>query len=142
MSLGNKKTKGNQGESHSFQHNLLVISGQVANNTATLSTEATLQLLQNTAEIIAELTNDALGGEGTEYIFGTTAVTGKAYKYLVVNSDTGASFSTLNDDAAVDLLTDLGIGANAVTKGMIIRAKAGKLIEDITLATGSVVGIL
>jgi len=89
---------------------------------------------------IKDNTNDALGGGGTEYIFGAGVITGKAYKYLVVNADT--TFTTLVDSAAVDLLTDLGIGANAVTKGMIIRAKAGKLIEDITLATGSVVGIL
>jgi hypothetical protein len=83
---------------------------------------------------------DSLGGQGTEYIFGTGVVTGKAYKYLVINAD--ATFTTLTDDAAVDLLTDLGIGSDVVGKGMIIRAKAGKLIEDGTLSEGSIVGIL
>lgn len=90
-------------------------------------------------DAIKDNTSDALGGQGTEYIFGTTVVTGKVYKYLVVNAD--ATFTTLTDSAAVNLLTDLGI-SGTVTKGMIIRAKSGKTISAVTLATGSVVGVL
>lgn len=85
------------------------------------------------------LATDALGGQGTDYIFGTGVVTGKVYKYLVVNAD--ATFTTLTDSAAVNLLTNLGI-SGTVTKGMIIRAKGGKTISAVTLATGSVTGVL
>jgi hypothetical protein len=92
------------------------------------------------SEDIEQNSSIALAGGGTEYIFGTGAVINKAYKYLVVNAD--ATFTVLLDSADIDLTVDLGIGANAVTKGMIIRAKAGKTIKNITLATGSVVGIL
>lgn len=108
----------------------------------TLNTNFTAEdfATETTLGLVSDNTLDSLGGAGTEYIFGTGVVTGKAYKYLVINED--ATFTTLADDAAVDLLTDLGITTNTVTKGMIIKAKSGKLIEDITLATGSAVGVL
>lgn len=85
------------------------------------------------------LATDALGGQGTEYIFGTGVVSAKVYKYIVVNAD--CTFTTLTDSASVNLLTDLGI-TGTVTKGMVIRAKSGKTIAAVTLATGSVVGVL
>lgn len=91
-------------------------------------------------DAIKDNTSDALGGQGTEYIFGTGVVTGKTYKYLVVNQD--ATFTTLAGSVTADLLTTLGITSNTVTKGMIIRGINGELIEDVTLATGSVVGVL
>lgn len=84
--------------------------------------------------------NDALGGDGTEYIFGTGVVTGKNYKYLVANEDT--TFTTLAGSTTADLRTDLGITTNTVGKGLIIRGLNGETITDVTLATGSVVGIL
>jgi len=89
---------------------------------------------------IKDNTNDALGGEGTEYIFGTGAVTGKTYRYLVVNAD--ATFTTLTGSVTADLKATLGITTNTVTKGMIIRGLNNENITDVTLATGSVVGVL
>lgn len=111
-------------------------SGGTSGGGATSANQATI--IADLNEIITN-TNDALGGEGTEYIFGTGVVTGKAYKYLVVNED--ATFTTLTDSGAIDLLTDLTITTNTVTKGMLIKAKAGKTISAVTLLTGSVAGI-
>ncbi len=97
-----------------------------------------LILAQNTA--INTKLNDALGGDGTEFIYATTGVvSGKAYKYLVANAD--CTFTTLTDSAAVDLKIDLGITTDTVSKGMIIRAKSGKTIAAVTMATGSVIGV-
>lgn len=110
----------------------LVLTELQTLNLVDFSTETTL------AEV-RDNTSDALGGQGTEYIFGTGVVSGKVYKYLVVNVD--CTFTTLTDSAAVNLLTDLGI-SGTVTKGMIIRPKSGKTIAAVTLATGSVVGVL
>jgi hypothetical protein len=121
---------------------LLDINGWI-DSVASLSGSATAA---NQVLMIADLgtivdnTTDALGGQGTEYIFGTGVVTGKTYKYLVVNQD--ATFTTLAGSVTADLLTTLGITTNVVTKGMIIRGLNGELIEDVTLATGSVVGVL
>lgn len=114
----------------------------IATNVQTLSSDfsATDFSTESTLSEVNNNTLDALGGQGTEYIFGTGAVTGKSYKYLVVNED--ATFTVLNDDASLDLLTDLGITTNTVTKGMIIKPRPNTFIEDVTLATGSVVGIL
>jgi hypothetical protein len=121
--------------------NSLAPTGSATAANQVLQTTSLNNILADTTAI-KDNTNDALGGEGTEYTFGTGVVSGKAYRYLVVNSSTGATFTTLTDSAAVDLKVDLGIGANTVEKGMIIRAKAGKTISAVTLATGSVVGVL
>jgi hypothetical protein len=132
----------------------LLVSQEIATNTAAttsalsgISTAANqtteiarlTSILADTTEI-KENTNDALGGEGTEFIPTLSVITGKTYKYIVINED--ATFTTLVDDATVDLLTDLNITTSTITKGMIIRAKSGKLIEDVTLATGTAIGIL
>jgi len=97
---------------------------------------------ENTLIEVRDKVDDGFGGNGTEYLFSSAGVgvTGKAYKYVVINED--AVISHLEDDAAVDLLVDLTIGVGTVTKGMIIRAKNGKLIEEMTLTSGSAVGVL
>lgn len=86
--------------------------------------------------------NDALGGNGTYYIDSASGpITGETYKYLVVNSSAGATFSVLNDSAANDMLTDQNYSGNVIEKGMIIRAANGEFIEDITVLSGSVIGV-
>ena len=86
-----------------------------------------------------EKLNDALGGNGTEFIFGTGAVTAKTYKYLVANED--CTFTTLTGSVTADLKAALGITTNTVSKGMIIRGLNGETIKDITMLTGSVIGV-
>jgi hypothetical protein len=112
-----------------------------------INSEASLKAISNLITSLTIISNSvddntfsSIGGQGTEYIFGTGVVTGKTYKYLVVNQD--ATFTTLAGSVTADLLTTLGITTNVVTKGMIIRGLNGELIEDVTLATGSVVGVL
>ena len=88
--------------------------------------------------------DDALGGNGTDFIYVSTgAVTNKTYKYLVANED--CTFTTLAGSTTANLLaavgTGLGISTNTVSKGMIIRGLNGETIKDITMLTGSVIGI-
>lgn len=86
--------------------------------------------------------NDALGGDGTYFIdVASGAITGQAYKYLVVNDGSGATFSVLNDSAANNMLTTQGYSGKTVEKGMIIRAASGEFIQDITVTAGSVIGV-
>jgi len=80
--------------------------------------------------------NDALGGAGTIYDFTTTAVTGKNYKFIVVNDD--AAFLVLTDSEGADMLTLQGISTNTVTKGMVIRPILGRTITAYTLSGGSI----
>lgn len=85
--------------------------------------------------------DDGLGGAGTEFIYVSTGVvTGKNYKYLVANED--STFTTLAGSTTADLKTDLGITTSTVGKGMIIRGLSGETITDVTMLTGSVIGVL
>lgn len=115
-----------------------VIAALALNNMDIVPSEADLQ------EIIA-LLESSLGGNGTEFIFGTGAITGKQYKYLVVNDPNGATFTTLKGSVTANLLAalpaGLGITTNNIAKGMIIKGFNGELITEVTLATGSVVGV-
>jgi hypothetical protein len=131
------------------KRNLLLAHELLTNQQAVTNLASLLSIVATAANQTTEITRltsirdyvlDALAGQGTEYIFGTGVVTGKTYKYLVVNQD--ATFTTLAGSVTADLLTTLGITTNVVTKGMIIRGLNGELIEDVTLATGSVVGVL
>jgi len=86
-----------------------------------------------------ELTvNDSLGGNGTDFLDGT-AVTGRAYKYLVINDD--AVFAVLNDSEGNDMLVDQFYATQTVGKGMVVRANDGNLIADITMSSGSAKGV-
>lgn len=107
--------------------------------TSSLSTSGVLAK-ETTLELIRILLDDSTGGDGTEFIFGTGAVTAKNYKYIVANEDT--TFTALVGSTTADLKTDLGITTNTVGKGMIIKGYDGETITEITLATGSVIGIL
>lgn len=78
------------------------------------------------------------GGEGTFY-HTTGAHTGLKYKSIVVNAD--VVFSVLTDSAGNDLLTDLGISTNTISKGLIIKAEGDRTIATMTITSGSVVGI-
>lgn len=82
--------------------------------------------------------NYLIGGRGTELI--TASVTDRTYQYLVVNED--ATFTTLTGIDGTNIKTDLNIGSNIIRQGMIIRARGGELIKDITVASGSVFGII
>ena len=84
--------------------------------------------------------NDALGGTGTVFHFGTSEVLNKRYSFIVVNED--AVFTTLEDIKGNDLKTLLNIESNTISKGMVIRALNGFKIANITLASGSICGIL
>jgi hypothetical protein len=121
------------GRSNSDKLRILIIKylEDMSSGGVSLATEATLLDLLNKVD-------DSLGGNGTEYI--NSAVTGKAYKYLVVNED--VVFSNLVDDASVDLLVNLNITTNTISKGMVIRANNGKLIKEVTPSSGSVIGVL
>lgn len=82
--------------------------------------------------------NYLVGGRGTELITGL--VTNKTYQYLVINED--ATFTTLVGVDGTDIKTDLNISTNIIRQGMIIRARGSELIKDITVASGSVFGII
>jgi hypothetical protein len=84
-------------------------------------------------------TDDSLGGNGTDFIDSLAAVTGAAYKYLIINDD--AVFSILIDSAVIDMLTSQNYTAKTVGKGMLIRANNGELITDVTVTSGSATGI-
>lgn len=122
-------------------------------NSNTLLSQIQAELLAQTALIttsntkqdaIIQLEKDAQGGNGTEYIYAPSVVTGKNYKYLVANED--VTFTTLVGSTTPDLLaalpTGLGITTNSVKKGMIIKGKNGETITAVTPATGSVIGIV
>lgn len=81
-----------------------------------------------------------LAVNGEFFIFGTGAVVDQNYQAIQVHED--AVFSVLADDAGVDLLVDLGIGGNTIKSGFIFSAKDGKSIANVTLASGSVIGLL
>ncbi len=78
------------------------------------------------------------GGLGTELI--TSSVSNKRYCFLVINSDT--VFTTIAGENSTDIKTDLSLGSTAIKQGMIIRPKNGELIKDVTIASGSVFGII
>lgn len=82
--------------------------------------------------------NYLIGGRGTELITGSVA--DKTYQYLVINED--ATFTTITGVGTTDIKTDLNIGSNIIRQGMIIRARGGELIKDVTIASGSVFGII
>ncbi|MGV3598684.1 MAG: hypothetical protein ACO1PI_12525 [Bacteroidota bacterium] len=82
--------------------------------------------------------NYLIGGRGTELI--TASVTGRTYQYLVINDD--VTFTTLTGVDGTNIKTDLNIGSNIIRQGMIIRARGGELIKDVTIASGSVFGII
>lgn len=82
--------------------------------------------------------NYLVGGRGTELITGL--VSAKTYQYLIVNED--ASFLVLTGVDGTNILTDLNINNNIIRQGMIIRARGGELIKDVTVASGSVFGII
>lgn len=81
-----------------------------------------------------------IGGNGTEFLFGTGAFTDKRYQALIIHED--AVFTLLEDSTDTDLKVDLLFAANTLKAGTIVKAKEGKSIKDITLASGSVIGIL
>lgn len=137
--------KGNKllGEAKSFRDQLLayIVSflEDVAGNTdpasGGLATESTLSSVNQGLA-------DGLGGNGTFYVnVASGAITGETYKYIVVNEDAVFSVLADNDGVPNDLLVDLGIGGNKITKGMIIRAENNNLIASITLTEGSVIGV-
>lgn len=96
----------------------------------------------STAGSVVLDTNDALGGNGTHFIdVASGPLTGLAYKYLVVNDAAGAAFSVLNDSGANNMLTTQNYSGKTVTKGLLIRAADGALIEEITVSSGSVIGV-
>lgn len=111
----------------------VTLAAVLAKIIAAPSTEA-----KQDAEIVK--LNDALGGDGTEYIYVSTgAVSSKTYKYLVANED--CTFTTLTGSVTADLKATLGIAANTVSKGMIIRGLSGETVTAVTMATGSVIGV-
>jgi hypothetical protein len=81
-----------------------------------------------------------IGGEGTEFLFGTTNVTGENYTVIVIHAD--ATFTALEDTAGNDLKAGLGIAANTIVANTIIRSNTGLNIARIQLATGSAIGII
>ena len=84
--------------------------------------------------------NIATGGNGTVLHTGTGVSTKNVYSVLQINQDT--VFTTLTDSEGIDLMVDLGIGSNTCIAGSIIKAKYGKTIDTITLASGSLWGII
>lgn len=83
--------------------------------------------------------NDAMGGNGTEFLATGVPMTGKNYKYIVINED--ATITSMVGSTTTDLKADLLIAGNTVTKGMIIRGLDGETITAVTLV-GSGFGIL
>lgn len=111
---------------------ILTSSGSIVTALSDVSTETTLSSVDTSLL-------EALGGAGTEFR-PTGAHTGDTFKYIVVNED--AVFSVITGDGATNLLTQFGLTASdTVTKGMILRPAAGELIEDITIDSGSIIGV-
>lgn len=99
------------------------------------------QLIKSISAFLQRLVNyshTSLGGRGTEYIGGT--VTNEVYSILQVNGD--AVFAVLTDEDDVNLMIDLGIASNTCAAGSVIKPKNNKTIKNITMASGSVWGII
>lgn len=95
---------------------------------------------------MSSFTELLIGGEGTELITAADgAITGKSFAYIVVNG--AATFDTLDDSSDRDMTAatteDGGCGIDTeIAVGIVLRAKAGRRIKNITLSAGSVIGVL
>lgn len=104
------------------------------------SLDTSLSINNKLLRLVQDLLLDSMGGDGTDYIdVASGAITGKAYKFLVMNED--AVFSVLTDSGGGNMLTTQGLTAKTISKYIIIRAYDNLLIEDITVSSGSVIGI-
>lgn len=77
-----------------------------------------------------------LGGNGTEVLSGTGAHTNKNYYCIQINE--AATFSVLQDSDDVDMT----VGSGTIAAGTILKAVDKKTIKDITLLTGSIIGVI
>ena len=89
---------------------------------------------------VNEVLSVQIGGDGTEFLFGVTNVTGKNYTVIAIHED--ATFTALEDTAGNDLRTGLGIVANTIVAPTVIRSNTGLNIGRVQLLTGSAVGII
>lgn len=145
MSKGDLNTYGNKKNNFPYQQSVLLLLDNLIKSSASagLASETTVAAIL-AAQATEAKQDDALGGNGTDFIYvATGAVTNKTYKYLVANED--CTFTTLAGSTTANLLaavgTGLGISTNTVSKGMIIRGLNGETIKNITMLTGSVIGI-
>ena len=76
-----------------------------------------------------------LGGNGTEVLGGTEAHVNKTYHHIRVNADT--VFALLQDEDDLELVV-----TGTIKAGEVIKAREGKLIKDITLSSGSIIGVI
>ena len=97
------------------------------------------QRLKASVDKSNEIAIESLGGRGTIILSPGTAYSGKDFVFLAINQD--AVFSVILAEDGTDVKTDQGFTGVTITAGLSIRSIDNKLISDITLVSGTAMGI-
>ncbi len=90
-------------------------------------------------EVIAQLLNDMLGGNGT-YGIKTVALTNKKFRYIRFNED--SVITVLKNEEGTDVLTEYNLATTTWKAGTIVKLANNSTISAITLSSGSAQGII
>ncbi len=100
-------------------------------------------MYRQTHKKMSTTTDLLIARNGLKFTDSGSAISGATftenYIYIVINED--AVVSTLTSSDGTNLVTEIGIAAKTISKGMILSAPTGQFLTAVTLASGSALAV-